>query len=156
MHYLQNIILETLRLYPVAPLLLPHMSFEDCTIGGYDVPRETMLLVNAWAIHRDPNIWDDATSFKLERFESGESDVNKLMPFGLGRRAYPGAGLAQRTVGLTLGSLIQCFEWEMISKEEVDMVECNGFTMPKVVALEAICRARPIIAKVLSMSEDEF
>ena len=104
MHYLQNIILETLRLYPVAPLLLPHMSFEDCTIGGYDVPRETMLLVNAWAIHRDPNIWDDATSFKLERFESGESDVNKLMPFGLGRRACPGAGLAQRTIGLTLGS----------------------------------------------------
>ncbi|KAF3967456.1 hypothetical protein CMV_008539 [Castanea mollissima] len=156
LHYLQNIILETLRLYPAAPLLLPHMSSEDCTIGGYDVPRETMLLVNAWAIHRDPNIWDDATSFKPERFESGKSDVNKLMPFGLGRRACPGEGLAQRTVGLTLGSLIQCFEWERISKEKVDMVEGNGFTMPKAVALEAMCRARPIIAKILSMSEDEF
>ena len=55
-------------------------------------------------VHRDPNIWDDATSFKPERFESGESDVNKLMPFGLGRKAYPGAGLAQRIIGLTLGS----------------------------------------------------
>ena len=156
LHYLQHIILETLRLYPAAPLLLPHMSSEDCTIGGYDVPRETMLLVNAWAIHRDPNIWDDAISFKPERFESGESDVNELMPFGLGRRACPGAGLAQRIIGLTLGSLIQCFEWERISKEEVDMVECNGFTMPKAVALEAMCRARPIIAKVLSRFEDEF
>ena len=156
LHYLQNIISETLRLYPAAPLLLPHMSSEDCTIGGHDIPRETMLLVNAWAIHRDPNIWDDATSFKPERFESGESNVNKLMPFGLGRRACPGAGLAQRTVGLTLWSLIQCFEWERISKEEVDMVEGNGLTMPKAVALEAMCRARPIIAKVLSMSEDEF
>ena len=156
LHYLQNIISETLRLHPAVPLLLPHMSSEDCTIGGYKVPRETMLLVNAWAIHRDPNIWHDATSFKPERFESGESDVNKLMPFGLGRRACPGAGLAQRIIGLTLGSLIQCFEWERISKEEVDMVECNGFTMPKAVALEAMCRARPIIAKVLSMSEDEF
>ena len=156
LHYLQNIISETLRLYPAAPLLLPHMSSEDCTIGGHDIPRETMLLVNAWAIHRDPNIWDDATSFKPERFESGESNVNKLMPFGLGRRACPGAGLAQRTVGLTLGSLIQCFEWERISKEEVDMVEGSGLSMPKAVALEAMCRARPIIAKVLSKSEDEF
>ncbi|XP_023914331.2 cytochrome P450 81E8 [Quercus suber] len=156
LHYLQNIILETLRLYPAAPLLLPHMSSEDCTIGGYDIPRETMLLVNAWAIHRDPNIWDDAASFKPERFERGESNVNKLMPFGLGRRACPGAGLAQRTVGLTLGSLIQCFEWERISKEEVDMVEGNGLSMPKAVALEATCKARPIMAKVLSMSEDEF
>nr|POE51439.1 atpase 6, plasma membrane-type [Quercus suber] len=148
LHYLQNIILETFRLYPAAPLLLPHMSSEDCTIGGYNVPRETMLLVNAWAIHRDPNIWHDATSFKPERFENGESDVNKLMPFGLGRRACPGASLAQRTIGLTLGSLIQCFEWERISEEEVDMVEGNGITMPKAVALEAMCRARPIITKV--------
>ncbi|XP_030962375.1 cytochrome P450 81E8-like [Quercus lobata] len=156
LHYLQNIILETLRLYPAAPLLLPHMSSEDCTIGGYNVPRETMLLVNAWAIHRDPNIWHDATSFKPERFENGESDVNKLMPFGLGRRACPGASLAQRTIGLTLGSLIQCFEWKKISEEEVDMVEGNGNIMPKAVALEAMCRARPIITKVLSMSEDEF
>nr|XP_023899800.1 isoflavone 3'-hydroxylase-like [Quercus suber] len=156
LHYLQNIILETFRLYPAAPLLLPHMSSEDCTIGGYNVPRETMLLVNAWAIHRDPNIWHDATSFKPERFENGESDVNKLMPFGLGRRACPGASLAQRTIGLTLGSLIQCFEWERISEEEVDMVEGNGITMPKAVALEAMCRARPIITKVLSLSEDEF
>ncbi|KAK7852913.1 isoflavone 3'-hydroxylase [Quercus suber] len=84
------------------------------------------------------------------------SDENKLMPFGLGRRACPGASLAQRTMGLTLGSLIQCFEWERISEEEVDMVEGNGLTMPKAVALEAMCKARPIITKVLSMSEDEF
>ena len=56
LHYLQNIILETPRLYPTAPLLLPHMASEDCTIGGYDVPCETMLLINAWAIYRDPNI----------------------------------------------------------------------------------------------------
>ncbi|XP_065635072.1 cytochrome P450 81E8 [Quercus suber] len=144
LHYLQNIISETLRLHPAVPLLLPHMSSEDCTIGGYNVPRETMLLVNVWAIHRDPNIWHDATSFKPERFENGESDENKLMPFGLGRRACPGASLAQRTMGLTLGSLIQCFEWERISEEEVDMVEGNGLTMPKAVALEAMCKARPI------------
>ncbi|XP_065629432.1 LOW QUALITY PROTEIN: cytochrome P450 81E8-like [Quercus suber] len=157
LHYLQNIISETLRLHPAVPLLLPHMSSEDCTIGGYNVPRETMLLVNVWAIHRDPNIWHDATSFKPERFKMERaSDENKLMPFGLGRRACPGASLAQRTMGLTLGSLIQCFEWERISEEEVDMVEGNGLTMPKAVALEAMCKARPIITKVLSMSEDEF
>uniref|UniRef100_A0A2N9FMR3 Cytochrome P450 n=1 Tax=Fagus sylvatica TaxID=28930 RepID=A0A2N9FMR3_FAGSY len=124
----------------------------DCTIEGYDIPRDTMLLVNAWAIHRDPKLWDDATSFKPERFENGESDAHKLMHFGLGRRACPGAGLAQRTVSLTLGSLIQCFEWERVTKEEVDMTEGIGVTMPKVVPLEAMCKARPIMHKVLSES----
>ncbi|KDP32015.1 hypothetical protein JCGZ_12476 [Jatropha curcas] len=147
--YLQNIISETLRLYPAAPLLLPHVSSEDCKIEGYDVPRGTMLLVNAWAIHRDPTLWDDAMSFKPERFDKGEEEAKKLMPFGLGRRACPGAGLAQRVVGLALGSLIQCFEWERVSDKEVDMKEGRGSTMPKAEPLEAMCKARPIIHKLI-------
>lgn len=155
LRYLSSIILETLRLYPAAPLLAPHMPSDDCRVGGYDVPRKTMLLVNAWAIHRDPNLWEDATSFKPERFESGKAEAQKLMPFGMGRRACPGAGLAQRTLSLALGSLIQCFEWKRVSKEEVDMTEGDGVTMPKAVALEAMCRARPIIGKLLSESVDD-
>ena len=107
-----------------------------------------MLLVNAWAIHRDPKLWDDVTSFKLERFENGVSDAQKLIPFGLGRRACPGAGLAQRTLSLTLGSLIQCFEWERVTKKEVDMTEGFGVTMPRVMPLEVMCKARPIMHKV--------
>ena len=47
LQYLQCIISETLRLYPLGPLPVPHMSSIDCIIGGYDVPRGTMLLVNA-------------------------------------------------------------------------------------------------------------
>ncbi|KAL9327623.1 hypothetical protein ACSQ67_002626 [Phaseolus vulgaris] len=96
LQYLQNIISETLRLHPPAPMLLPHFSYEDCTVGGYDVPGNTMLMVNAWAIHRDPELWVDPTSFKPERFENGPIDTYKLMPFGLGRRACPGAAMAQK------------------------------------------------------------
>ncbi|KAJ4839298.1 hypothetical protein Tsubulata_021895 [Turnera subulata] len=137
--YLQNITDETLRLYPPAPLLVPYESSDNCVIGPYCVPRGTMLLVNAWAIHRDPKLWEDPTSFRPERFEG--SDVGgayKLMPFGLGRRACPGSGLASRVVGLTLASLIQCFEWERTGKEEVDMNEGVGITMPKAIPLKAI------------------
>ena len=155
LHYLQSIISETLRLYPAAPLLVPHMSSADCTIEGYDVPSGTMLLVNAWAIHRDPKVWDDATSFKPERFENGEVEGHKLMPFGIGRRTCPGAGLAQRTVSLTLGSLIKCFEWERVTTEEVDINEGSGITMPKAIPLEAMCKARPIMHKLLSKSTDD-
>ncbi|KAE8125086.1 hypothetical protein FH972_019922 [Carpinus fangiana] len=105
-------------------------------------------------LQKDPKLWDDATNFKPERFECVEVEAHKLMPFGLGRRACPGAVPAQRTMGLALGSLIQCFEWERVSKEKVDMAEGNGFTMPKVVALEAMCKAHPIMNNLLSKSID--
>ncbi|KAE9606800.1 putative oxidoreductase [Lupinus albus] len=150
--YLQNIISETLRLYPAAPMLIPHLSSEDCTIGGYDVPRNTMVMVNAWAIHRDPELWTDPTSFKPERFNNGATDTHSLIPFGLGRRACPGSGLAQKTIGLTLGSLIQCFEWKRVSDEEIDMTENTGTVMPKAIPLEAQCKARPIITNIFCES----
>ena len=72
-------------------------------------------------------MWEDAESFIPERFENnGVSEGYKLMLFGLGRRACPGIGLAQCVVGLTLASLIQCFEWERVSEEKVDMAEGKG------------------------------
>ncbi|CBI33748.3 unnamed protein product, partial [Vitis vinifera] len=148
LRYLQSIISETLRVFPVTPLLLPHMSSDDCQIGGFDIPRGTLLLVNAWALHRDPQVWVDPTSFKPERFENGERENYKLVPFGIGRRACPGSGLAQRVVGLALGSLIQCYDWKKISNTAIDTIEGKGLTMPKLQPLEAMCKAREIINEV--------
>ncbi|KAH7843857.1 hypothetical protein Vadar_021456 [Vaccinium darrowii] len=148
--YLQAIISESIRLCPAAPMLLPHMSSNDCTIGGYNVPHGTLLLVNAWAINRDPKAWDDPTSFKPERFEVEKVEGNKLMSFGFGRRACPGVGLAQRVVGLALGSLIQCFEWERVGEDLVNLTEGNGLTIDKAEPLEAMCKAREGMKNVLS------
>ncbi|KAI9089059.1 hypothetical protein K1719_029338 [Acacia pycnantha] len=147
--YLKSIIGETLRLSPAAPMLIPHVASEDCSVGGYDVPRGTMLLVNAWAIHRDPDVWADPLSFKPERFENEEGEARKLLAFGMGRRACPGAGLAQRTVSLTLATLIQCFDWKRVNDLKIDMTEKGGTLMPKAIPLNAQCKARPILTKIL-------
>ncbi|XP_047311805.1 cytochrome P450 81Q32-like [Impatiens glandulifera] len=148
--YLHGVISETLRLFPAGPLL-PHMPSEDCKIAGFDVPRGTVLLINAWAIHRDPNVWEEAELFKPERFEVKEAEGgHKLIPFGMGRRACPGIGLAQRVLGFTLGSLIQSFQWERLSENElVDLSEGKGLTMPKAQPLEVMCKARDILHKFL-------
>lgn len=148
---IQAIVNETLRLFPAVPLLSPHESSAECCIGGYYVPSNTMLIVNAWAIHRDPELWDDPTSFKPERFEGLEPDAYKLklIPFGMGRRGCPGAALANRVVTLALAALIQCFDWHRVSQELEDMNEGSGLAMPKAKPLEAMCRAREEMTKIL-------
>ncbi|KAJ0026367.1 hypothetical protein Pint_06976 [Pistacia integerrima] len=81
---------------------------------------------------------------------NGEVEAYNFIPFGRGRRSCPGAGLANRVMGLALATLIQCFEWERISEEEVDLTEGTGLIMPKVKPLEAMCKARECMLNVLS------
>ncbi|XP_047956719.1 cytochrome P450 81Q32-like [Salvia hispanica] len=150
--YLRCIINETLRMFPAGPLLIPHESSGECVVGGYRVPAGTMLLVNAWAMHNDPQNWDEPREFRPERFEKldGYRDGFRLMPFGAGRRGCPGEPLAVRMVALGLGTLIQCFDWERPGKELVDMTEGAGLSMPRATPLMAYCKARPVAAGLLA------
>ncbi|KAL3645410.1 hypothetical protein CASFOL_010590 [Castilleja foliolosa] len=148
--YLLNIVNETLRMHPAAPLLTPHVSSKDCTIGGFRVPRGTILLVNAWDIQNDPRNWDDPEKFVPERFEDFEGGKNefKYFPFGRGRRACPGEKLAMHMVGLALGCLIQCFEWEKVG--EIDMKEGKGIVTPRAQPLRAKCVPRSFVVNLVS------
>ncbi|GMH16663.1 hypothetical protein Nepgr_018504 [Nepenthes gracilis] len=151
--YLKCIVNETLRLCPVAPLLIPHFSSEDCTVGGYHVSKGTVLLVNAWALHRNPDLWKDPLEFRPERFmgaEEGEGEGFKFLPFGVGRRACPGYNLATKSVTLALASLIQCFDWERVDGELVDMEEATSLILPKKKPLEAMCSPRSSMIAILS------
>uniref|UniRef100_A0ACD5WPA3 Uncharacterized protein n=1 Tax=Avena sativa TaxID=4498 RepID=A0ACD5WPA3_AVESA len=150
LQYLRSIIMETLRLYPPAPLLVPHESSADCTVGGFHIPQGTMLLVNTFAIHRDPGLWDEPTSFIPERFEDGINGGKMVIPFGMGRRRCPAEHLGMQMVGLALGTMIQCFDWERVGEELVDMTEGSGLTMPKQLPLDALYQPRPSMVRLLS------
>ncbi|NP_001296581.1 isoflavone 2'-hydroxylase [Cicer arietinum] len=145
--YLKNVIYETLRLCTPAPLLLPHSTSDDCIIGGYKVPRDTIVLINAWAIHRDPKSWSEATSFKPERFDK-KGEIEKVIAFGMGRRVCPGEALALRTISMTLALLVQCFDWKRTSDDKIDMAERDGFVLTKLIPLKAMCKTRPVVNKV--------
>jgi len=146
--YLEAIVKETLRLYPAVPLLLPHMAAAPCTVGGYYVAGGTELLLNAWSIHRDPAIWERPLDFEPERFmKSASPDVNghdcKYIPFGYGRRACPGMRVAMRMLQLTVGRLVQSFDWTVPQGVEgVDMSKERGIIMHKAVSLKAAIEPR--------------
>ncbi|XP_015884712.3 cytochrome P450 CYP82D47 [Ziziphus jujuba] len=146
--YLQAILKETLRLYPAAPLLLPHESMEDCTVGGYHVPKGTCLLVNLSKIHRDPKIWSDPNEFRPERFLTTHKAVDvrgqnfELIPFGSGRRMCPGVSLALQFMQLTLAALLHGFDVATLSNEAVDMSEKFGLTNMKASPLDVLLTPR--------------
>nr|WNT44089.1 CYP82C157 [Corydalis yanhusuo] len=147
--YLQAIVKETLRLYPAAPLAVPHQAMEDCTIGGFGVPAGTCVFINIWKIQRDPNVWTDPTEFKPERFLTstyGEIDFTgqhfELIPFGAGRRKCPGISLAAHVLHLTLARLIHEFELRTPLDAPVDMSEGLGITLPKATPLEVLLTPR--------------
>ncbi|KAE8733154.1 Trans-cinnamate 4-monooxygenase [Hibiscus syriacus] len=114
--YLQAVIKETLRLRMAIPLLVPHMNLHDARLGGYEIPAESKILVNAWWLANNPAHWKNPEEFRPERFFEEESKVEangndfRYLPFGVGRRSCPGIILALPILGITLGRLVQNFE----------------------------------------------
>ncbi|KAK9152850.1 hypothetical protein Sjap_000330 [Stephania japonica] len=155
--YIQSIIQETLRLYPLVPFLVPHEAAHECKVGQYDVPSGTIVVANVWAIHRDPNVWPEPDKFIPERFmqsnniqQDGDNKNGfKFIPFGVGRRMCPGGGLAMRIIALTLASVLRCFEWEKIGDEPIDMSEEVQFLLPRAKPLVALCRPKPEMLNAL-------
>jgi len=136
LNFLKLVIKETLRLHFVAPLLAPRECMEHCRIDDYDIPPKTRVLVNAWAIARDPKYWTDPNLFKPERFEASSIDYKgtnfELIPFGAGRRMCPGMTLGILNIELPLATLLYHFDWKLtvgLRPEDLDMDEACGITV---------------------------
>jgi len=136
LNYLKLVVKETLRLHPPAPLLLPRECSQSCDINGYHIPIKTKVLVNAWAIARDPNYWTEPERFYPERFIDSDIDYKgssfEYIPFGAGRRICPGSTFGLTNIELVLAMLLYHFDWKLpsgITGEEMDMTEEFGLTV---------------------------
>ena len=143
--YLDCVVKEVMRLHPVVTLLLPHESMEDCELQGFYIPKKSRVIVNAWAIGRDPDVWADPDSFTPERFIDSDIDLRgrhfELIPFGSGRRGCPGLQLGLTVVKLVMAQLVHCFDWELpngMKPSEIDMSKHFGLVTARVKHLMAI------------------
>lgn len=151
--YFQAVIKETFRLHPSTPLSLPRMAAESCEIDGYHIPKGSTLLLNVWAIARDPKEWSEPLEFRPERFLPGgerpNADVRgndfEVIPFGAGRRICAGMSLGLRMVQLLTATLVHAFDWKLadgMKPEELNMMEAFGLTLQRAVPLTVHPRPR--------------
>ncbi|XP_059643793.1 (S)-N-methylcoclaurine 3'-hydroxylase isozyme 1-like [Cornus florida] len=145
LHYLQAVFKETLRLHPPAPLLIPRRAPDSYKVMNYSIPKNSQVVVNVWAIGRDPMYWDDPLKFKPERFLNSTLDFKghdlEFLPFGAGRRICPALPLAAKFVPFVLASLIRTFDWSLPhgnDPNELDMNEKISLLLMKEIPLVLI------------------
>lgn len=147
--FLKCTLKETLRLHPPIPLLL-HETAEDAVVAGYQIPAKSRVMINAWAIGRDKNSWEDPDTFKPSRFlKEGVPDFKgsnfEFIPFGSGRRSCPGMQLGLYALDLAVAHMLHCFTWELpdgMKPSELDMSDVFGLTAPRATRLIAIPKKR--------------
>ncbi|KAK7376062.1 hypothetical protein VNO78_34912 [Psophocarpus tetragonolobus] len=147
--YLKCAIKETLRLHPPIPLLL-HETAEEATVAGYLIPKKSRVLINAWAISRDSERWEDPDEFKPSRFLNPHAPDFKgahfeFIPFGSGRRSCPGMQLGIFMLELAVAHFLHSFTWELpcgMKAAEMDMSDVFGLTVPRASQLVAVPTTR--------------
>nr|AAT39511.1 ferulate 5-hydroxylase [Camptotheca acuminata] len=143
--YLKCALKETLRLHPPIPLLL-HETAEDTEVAGYYIPARSRVMINAWAIGRDKNSWDEPETFKPSRFlKEGVPDFKgsnfEFIPFGSGRRSCPGMQLGLYALEMAVAHLLHCFTWTLpdgMKPSELDTDDVFGLTAPRATLFVAV------------------
>ena len=148
--YMEVITKESMRLHPASPMLPPRVATNgNSKVLGFDIPEGTQVLVNAWAIGRDPTIWENPNDFYPERFIGMDIGVIgnnfELLPFGAGRRICPGYPLALKVVQMTLANLVHGFSWSLpnhMKEVDLNMEETYRLTGVKKQPLEVVIKPR--------------
>ncbi|KAL5230042.1 hypothetical protein ABZP36_028818 [Zizania latifolia] len=145
MTLLQAAMKEALRLHPSLPLLIPREAIRDTELHGYHIPAKTRVMINAWAIGRDGEAWEDAGEFRPERFvvhegAAGAGDDHcygdtdfRFIPFGAGRRGCPGVAFGTRLAELALANMVYHFDWALPDGQDLDsfqLVEATSGLSP--------------------------
>lgn len=140
--YLYAVFQETLRVHSPVPIVPLRYVHEDTELGGYFVPSGSEIAINIYGCNMDKNVWEDPEQWKPERFlDAGSMDLHKTMAFGGGKRVCAGALEAMTISRLTIGRLVQEFEWRLKDGGEED-VDTLGLTSRKLHPMLAFIKLR--------------
>lgn len=116
-------VLETQRLGSIVPLGVPHCNLEDVNISGYFIPKDTVVISNFVAMHRDEKYFPQPELFKPERFLDSETgkvkeNLDSLVPFSIGKRSCVGENMAKMELFLLWSALLYKYKFTVPDGEK--------------------------------------
>ncbi|XP_021018890.1 cytochrome P450 3A13 [Mus caroli] len=146
MEYLDMVVNETLRLYPIAGRL-ERVCKTDVEINGVFIPKGTVVIIPTFALHKDPKYWPEPEEFRPERFSKKNQDsINPYtyLPFGSGPRNCIGMRFALINVKVALVRVLQNFTVQPCKETEIPLkLSKQGLLQPE----------NPLLLKVVSRDE---
>ena len=104
--YLGALVKEVLRIRPPIPVAAGRVLDEPLAIGSHLIPAGTLILIDAWGVHHDPERHPDPERFRPERFLSGSPEPYTWLPFGGGAHRCVGAALAELEIKVALATIL--------------------------------------------------
>ncbi|THW34274.1 cytochrome P450 [Aureobasidium pullulans] len=167
--YVRALIKEILRWRPVNKFGMMHASSEDDWYEGHFIPKGTVVVLNWWAIHMDPNVHESPDEFRPERYLekplSAADYINANDPYerdhftyGAGRRVCPGVHVAERSLYINIVRTLWGFNIRKIKGPDGRLVEpelgmIRGFlSVPK----PFDCEITPRSAQHVKVIREEF
>ena len=129
--YLDCVISETQRLYPPAHQLNRECT-EDCKVNGIPVPKGMEIIIPFYALHHDPDAWENPEKFDPERFEGPAKDTRhpyQFLPFGAGPRNCIGMRFALMEIRIALVKILMKYKFVRSPETQVPMVMHAGNTL---------------------------
>ena len=145
--YLNAVISETLRIYPIAASAFPRIFTKPMSIMGYDLEPNTWSLVSIYALHHREDLYPNSKQFDPQRFINKTYSNYEYIPFGGGNRRCIGSALALLEMKLVTATILANFELKLTSDRPMKPVR-RGLTIAPPASFKMIIKNRRCRSKV--------
>jgi cytochrome P450 len=110
---LDRVVKESMRLLPALPFLLFRQPQIDVELGGYHIPKDSLIVISPLITHRLPHLYDNPQQFLPERWSRIKPGAFDYLPFSAGPRLCLGIGFASQEIRIVLATLLQRFKFHL-------------------------------------------
>ncbi|KAA1473576.1 cytochrome P450 [Dentipellis sp. KUC8613] len=169
--YVQAVMSEVFRMRPSLQMGVPHYSTADEVVNGYLIPKNTTIIMNIWAMNRDPEVFYYPERFDPDRFFIPElrskagmkvagNDSDWDISFGCGRRSCVGILLAKSSLKLNVMNLLWAFNFKHAidpASNKPIVADVNGYMQGQTLTpIPFACDIQPRSARHAEIIEQNF